>query len=463
MALVNPHYGVGKDPRLSPPNKWGPLLDKMGILGPLLLAAGAPSRDPGQFGRIMAGAPRAFNQADRSRRQDQLLELRTKEYEEERRRRQAQEEAAAGQRQSAEAFWKPQGQITDAGPIGGGPPGTSGPPLQMGQPGAWDAKAGPLSRQGPSSALLGGLTPQQRQAYQMMAQTDPIGAQQHLFKQMTAQGEQSQPRYTEMADGRKYWIDGPNAGDLLNEGVVPAQEKPPVGMRWTGSGGLESIPGYLEAEKQKRAAGATKIDIHTGDMTKATAGAVQKRLLGAGDTLSSLASIRDKYRPEFQQLGTRWDAFTTRWQEKLEIGDVSPEDQALLSDYSTYRADAGQLFALTLKDLSGVAVNPTEFKRAQAWLPNPGTGLIDGDSPTELRSKIDRFEEFSKRALMKYSYINQHGLTVDDIDVNDIPNIVNRRGNEIASELQGQGLKGDALKQAVKLRLADEFGLAAMK
>lgn len=198
-------------------------------------------------------------------------------------------------------------------------------------------------------------------------------------------------------------------------------------------------------------------------LSKATENKVQSRVLGAGDTLQHLASIRSRYRPEFQQLGTRWNAWKTGMKEKLGFGDtIDPADKQTLAEYSAYRADAGQLFALTLKDLSGVAVNPTEFKRAEAWLPNPGTGIFDGDSPTELKSKLERFEEFSRRAYMKYHYINKNGLTVDDIDVDDIPGIVQKRGDELFAEALARGLKDAAAKTAVKRALIEEFGSASI-
>lgn len=197
-----------------------------------------------------------------------------------------------------------------------------------------------------------------------------------------------------------------------------------------------------------------------GKLGRRAQGEVETKILSVGETMAQITSIRNRYKPEYQELGTRWDAFRSKWKSKLGF-EVGPEDRQLLRDYSAYRADAGQLFALTLKDLSGVAVNPTEFKRAEAWLPNPGTGLFDGDAPDELTSKLDRFEEFTRRALMKYAFINKNGLTINDVDVDDMPSKMRSRGNEIAKNFQKDGLTGDALKQAVKYRLADEFGLAA--
>lgn len=195
-------------------------------------------------------------------------------------------------------------------------------------------------------------------------------------------------------------------------------------------------------------------------LTPSVATDVQKRVINAGDTLSQLTAIKSQFRPEYQQLGTRWSALTSSFKSKAGF-NLTGDERTLLDNFTTYRSGAAQLFSDTLKTLSGAAVTPAEMKRAEGWLPNPGTGLMDGDSPEELRSKVTRFEDFTRKALAKYSYISRYGLKADDIGVDEMPKIIQKRGDTIATELQAKGLMGDELKQAVKMRLADEFGLAA--
>ncbi len=199
----------------------------------------------------------------------------------------------------------------------------------------------------------------------------------------------------------------------------------------------------------------------SGDLTKTTANEVQKKILSSGDTLSQIAAIRAKAKPEYQQIGPRWGALVTSMKDKSGLA-VSPEDKQQLNEFTAYRAEASQMFSNILKDLSGTAVTPGELARAEGWLPNPGTGLVDGDSPTELASKVDRMEAFTKRALAKYSYINQHGLDPRKVDVDQMPKIIQDRGDEIAGEYAKRGLEGDQLKSQVKARLVEEFGLGAM-
>lgn len=197
-------------------------------------------------------------------------------------------------------------------------------------------------------------------------------------------------------------------------------------------------------------------------MSPRTTGETQDRILKGGDTMGQLKSIQRLYRPEFQQIGNKWSNYMTAWKDKAGM-KLDEAERKKLKDFTQYRAEAAQLFSLTLKDLSGVAVNPTEFERAKSWLPSPGTGIFDGDSPTELEAKRQRFEDFTRRALIKYNYINKHGLSKNDIDVDDIPALVSKRGDELAAQLKARGVTGEELKRQVKTLLSDEFGFGLMQ
>lgn len=196
------------------------------------------------------------------------------------------------------------------------------------------------------------------------------------------------------------------------------------------------------------------------DMTTAGRNRVDTELLDSGQTLSQLTAIRSRFKPEYQQIGTRWEAMKTAIKSKAGL-DVGKDQRQMLQDFSAYRAEAGQMFSNILKSLSGAAVTPAEMKRAEGWLPNPGTGLWDGDDPITLASKIDRMEDFTRRAMAKYAYLRRNGLDVSAVDVDQMPQLMRQRGDAIAAELQAQGVPADAVGQSVKQRLADEFGMGA--
>ena len=244
--------------------------------------------------------------------------------------------------------------------------------------------------------------------------------------------------------------------------------------------GTKLVPKYDAAGQPGKPKSGTRVDVDkdgnvtfqqgtnvTGDLTKPTLNKVQQKLLDKGDIMSQITAIKSGFKPEYQQVGTRmgfaWDSMRDKFADTPignVFGDLNPEEGAALQEYTDYRAAAAQNFSTMLNDISGVAVNPTEFKRAEAWLPNPGSGVFDGDSPAELESKINRMETFTRNAMMKYSYTNKHGLSIDDVDVKDMPSLMNDRGEELMLQYSKQGLNGDVLMNAVKQSLADEFGIS---
>jgi len=201
-----------------------------------------------------------------------------------------------------------------------------------------------------------------------------------------------------------------------------------------------------------------------GDLAKPTKGVVEKKVLSTSDTLNLLNRAQSQYQPKFHQLGPRWSAMKTAWQEKAGglLGQPSREDMQTLFEYSQYRATTGANFTAILKDLSGVAVNPTEYKRAEIFIPHTGTGLFDGDSPSQVEAKRQNMIEFTRNALRKYNYVRRRGLdwTDDDRDyIAEMPQIFQKRGEELFIKYTGQGLSDDAAKAKVRKTLLEEFGV----
>lgn len=189
-------------------------------------------------------------------------------------------------------------------------------------------------------------------------------------------------------------------------------------------------------------------------------GEVDKELLAALGSRQSLQAIKTRFKPEFQQIPTRlgfaWNVLKDKGGGML--GEMDPQDKASLDEFTQYRAEAGQMFSNVLKQLSGVAVNPSELKRAESYLPAPGSGVFDGDSPTELDAKIKRFTEFNDKAIARLAYTKARGVKFDTVNLDDMPQIIRKRGDEVAKQLESQGMAGDALKGAVRMQIAREFG-----
>lgn len=281
---------------------------------------------------------------------------------------------------------------------------------------------------------------------------DPRWVQQTVQQALTVKDRLAMMAKEDHAPMEIYDPKSPTGTRLVSRKEALGQPgKPPSGF----SIEMDPETGKVVRVAQGRGAGQ-------GGMGKRAEGETQDRILKGGDTMGQLKSIQKLYRPEFQQIGNKWGNYMTAWKDKVGMS-LDDSERKNLQDFTQYRAEAYQLFSLTLKDLSGVAVNPTEFERAKSWLPNPGTGIFDGDSPTELEAKRQRFEDFTRRALIKYNYINKKGLSKNDIDVDDIPSLVSKRGDELAAQLKSRGVTGEDLKRQVKTLLSDEFGFGLMQ
>ncbi|OFX00873.1 MAG: hypothetical protein A3E78_09275 [Alphaproteobacteria bacterium RIFCSPHIGHO2_12_FULL_63_12] len=203
---------------------------------------------------------------------------------------------------------------------------------------------------------------------------------------------------------------------------------------------------------------------------KRAAGEAQVKLQELGTNIQQLNAMREMYRPGYQTIGEKWEGFKSQWRANLGI-KFTDEERSRYSDFVKFRAEGAQLFANTLKALSGVAVNPTEYKRAEAWIPNPGTTgslfnpfetLFSGDDPIRMAVKTERFMDFTQKAIAKYRYILANpGADISNVSVDSMPGIMRKRASELAAKFKEEkGLDDDALKRAVVRQLDKEFGLA---
>lgn len=184
---------------------------------------------------------------------------------------------------------------------------------------------------------------------------------------------------------------------------------------------------------------------------------VDKDLLTALSARQSMQAMGERFKPEYQEFGTRFGAWGTALKEKLGSKPAA-EDKAVLEDFTAYRAEVGQFFADRMKAMGGTAITPSEAERQEAYLPKPGSGVFDGDSPTELQTKMKRMTEFTDKAIARLAYTKAKGVKFDSVGLEDMPQIIRTRASDIEKILSGGGLAGDELKNAVRTQISREFG-----
>jgi hypothetical protein len=146
---------------------------------------------------------------------------------------------------------------------------------------------------------------------------------------------------------------------------------------------------------------------------KATRRKLEESMMKASQTQGQLTEILADYEPDFLTIPGKvekyFEGVSLGWGKNLD----SPEADEAYDKYTDFRASSGNLFSTMLKDLSGGAVTEPEAKRAEAWLPNPGKGIWDGDNPRQFESKARKLLYFQKMAKMRSGLILKHGFDAE--------------------------------------------------
>jgi hypothetical protein len=197
--------------------------------------------------------------------------------------------------------------------------------------------------------------------------------------------------------------------------------------------------------------------IGPGELAKPTINALQETIVNSTNRLDRLNQTLSTYNPDFLRARGIASAATTKLKDFVGL-PVSPEQRQYLSEYTEFQANAAQDLTQTLKELSGVAVNAAELKRAEKTAPS-GTEL----SPTEFEAKSKATVKFVTRAIMRANWALKNGIGVKSVEdlskampLEGIDAVYEQRANEIWQSLGGTPeMKAEAIKRANQ-----EFGLA---
>ena len=202
------------------------------------------------------------------------------------------------------------------------------------------------------------------------------------------------------------------------------------------------------------------------DLGKEGRNKVDAGLLDTTAGLMKLSSIEGQFRPEFQQFGPRLSAGWSALKEKAGV-DLNPNDKTFLTAFSSYKRNAVNAMNEYIKSITGAAMSEAEAQRIIRGMPNPGQGMLDGDSPTEFKSKLDDAMKQTKLALARYEYIKRNGIALTDSNGKEIvplermPQIMNARGKALEEQIRKSNPNAapNAVQSTVRGILAKEFGL----
>lgn len=253
--------------------------------------------------------------------------------------------------------------------------------------------------------------------------------------------------------------------------ATQADNRKPITLRMQ-DGAMRS---FMPGDPQVRAAldaGAVPVNLSVQSPTiegmgigKTGQNALDEGLIKAADGLARIGQIRQSFKPEFQTIETRLGVQWTALKDKANIPgwQPTPEQKSLLGEYTAYARDAWENANSTIQAITGAAMTNAETPRLMRQMPNPGTGLLDGDSPTEFQSKLAGVEKSLRQVFARYSYAKAKGLNWQSIPLDNVPKLMAEREKQLVAttKMKRPDLDADSpeFRDAVKRELATEFGL----
>lgn len=243
----------------------------------------------------------------------------------------------------------------------------------------------------------------------------------------------------------------------------------------------ELAPKGIEIESDGKGGFTFKTGVpQTGksEIAKKTQGTIEDELLNTTKAYQKAIDIRRLYKPEYQQLGTRWSALATKWKEKLSDTpikewasmlvnmDITDQDRTMLKDYAEYRMEAIDQLNKYIKLITGAQMSEKEAERLTKGMPDPGQGLFDGDSPSEFERKLNSKIKDLSRYTAKLNYMRKNGLKdPDNLSLDEMDGIIrefaqNREKDFIQTgKDSGTEIPKDLLRKLVIEDVRNEFGI----
>jgi hypothetical protein len=191
---------------------------------------------------------------------------------------------------------------------------------------------------------------------------------------------------------------------------------------------------------------------------KSGMGKVDEALINSGSRVITLNRIAQGFDPRFLETKFRLGMSVRGLGEKLGR-ELSAQEREELTAYTQFRQDSVRQLNQYINEITGAAIGQgEEADRLKAGVPNPGSGLFDGDGPTEFAAKLQNTLKDLKMAEARLHYIKTKGLKLTDVSLTNMPRIMKDREAELIKQLRLDPNKLEDRNVLIN-RLAQEFGL----
>lgn len=194
---------------------------------------------------------------------------------------------------------------------------------------------------------------------------------------------------------------------------------------------------------------------------KTTRAAIDKDIIESGANIMALREIDRQFKPQYQETFTRAKTLWSSAKDKMGF-ELPQAEREQLADFSKFKRNAIDTLNKYIKSITGAAMSIQEAERILRGLPNPGTGLFDGDSPVEFKAKLDDAMRQMRFAQARYAYMKRSGLALGDApQLDKMPTIMNSRAKEIETAIRSQKkvTNENDIRALTRQVLSQEFGL----
>ncbi len=227
--------------------------------------------------------------------------------------------------------------------------------------------------------------------------------------------EQQQEAWPRIASGLIQ--DNPKAATMIKVDQVPTQDQLNSLLRKDGKSPFDVKQDGNPASTTKEAVPEGTKEFTYQNLDKVNMSRVQDKIIEADNSLSDLDEIKKNYNPKdftFRRQGT---AVVSKYDEKLEINALSPEQHQESADHNSQMNRIKRLMLQYRKLMTGVAGGPQEMDRIENSTLNPYM------SASQARTEMASLQHKYLRDRMAYRNLLTRGVMADNMNSKDYTNL----------------------------------------
>jgi len=187
---------------------------------------------------------------------------------------------------------------------------------------------------------------------------------------------------------------------------------------------------------------------------KKATGQIESQLVELSTARERLGAIAAEFNPDFLTLQTRAGMSLKEMRDK--VGLLPPDQQAQLADFTRFRQNTIKNLNRTIKEITGAAMNQQEVPRIQGEVP------VVTDSPAVFETKLRNAVRLAGLAQARLVHLRNQGVQpgkdFGGLGLDDMPSIMDQRGEQLEQELIEQGFAPEIAEEQALAQVRQEFG-----